>query len=58
LATVPVVEQSVDRSKDEAALVAIDLDDLREDMRDPAWQDFLHRASAYRQRLRELGNLH
>ena len=39
-------------------LVVIDLDDLREDMRDPAWQDFLQRATAYRRRLRELGNLH
>lgn len=39
-------------------LVVIDLDDLREDMRDPAWQDFLQRATAYRRRLRKLGNLH
>lgn len=39
-------------------LVVIGLDELQADMRDPAWQDFLRRAAAYRRKLRDRGNLH
>jgi hypothetical protein len=39
------------------ALVAIDLDELIADTKDPEWQDFLHRAVAYRKELRARGRL-
>lgn len=38
-------------------LVVIDLGELMADLKDPEWQDFLHRAVAYRKELRAQGRL-